>query len=184
MKKNETRKNESPDFAKALYYTFMSFFGGIPGFAEKRDNGRITFVREFPEKKLQIVVTAPLFVDAQENMYSLNGLYIQFEVRFDGKSCLELVDSRIFPSYLREWQLVAKRKIEALVALIEDIPRCPRCTEKIIYPYPVQRAEAQVAPDPTTFVQYRCPECKNMLNSTFGKRIKENLHRFLIKKKA
>ena len=182
--KNETRKNESPDFAKSLFYIFMIFFGGIPGFVEKRDSGRITFVREFPEKNLKIVVTAPLIIDARNIFYSLSGLYIHFEVQSADEKCLELIDSRVFPNYPRKWQPIVKKKIDALVAMIEDIPRCPRCAEKIVYPYPVQRAEAQVAPDPTTFVQYRCPECKTMTNSTFGKGIKENLHQYLIKKKT
>lgn len=150
---------------------------------ERRDYGKITFVREFPEKNLQIVVVAPLFV-AQDIFYSLSGLYIHFEVQLlDGEKCLELIDSRFFCQG-KWWQSIIKKKIDALVAMIEDIPRCPRCTEKIVYLYPVQRAEAQVAPDPTTFVQYRCPECKTVTNSTFGKGIKANLHRYLIKKKA
>ncbi len=185
MHKNETRKNESPGLAKSLYYAFMIFFGGVPGFVEKRDSGKIMFVREFLEKNLQIVVTTPLVIDAQDIFFALSGLYIHLEVQqLDGERCLELVDSRVFPSFPRKWQPVARKKIDALVAMIEDIPRCSRCMEKIVYPYPVQRAMAQVAPDETTFVQYRCPECKTVTNSTFGKGIKANLHRYLIKKKA
>lgn len=182
MNKNETRKNESPDFAKSLFYNFEFFFGGIPGFVEKWDSGRITFVREFPEKNLQIVVTAPLIIDARNIFYSLSGLYIHFEVQFADEKCLELIDSRIFPNYPRKWQPIAKKKIDALVAMIEDIPRCSRCTEKIVYPHPIQRAMAQVYPSETTFVQHQCSECDNVSNSNPGKGIKANLHRFLKKK--
>lgn len=183
MKNNQTRKNESPGFAWALYSSFVHFFGLVTGFVEKRDSGSITFVREFPEKKLQIVVTAPLFIDAQKNMYSLSGLYIQFEVQFTGKKCLELVDSRVFPGYPRKWQPIAKKKIDALVAHIEDIFKCPRCTDKELYPYPEQLAETQIYHKPTKFVQNRCPGCENVYNSSPGKGIKMNLHPFLKKKK-
>jgi len=152
-----------------------------------------TFAEKYPDKTSSLVLLAPAGAKEKENLlslgsrnicYSLSGMYIHFEVQFADERCLELIDSRVFPNYPRKWQPIVKKKIDALVAMIEDIPRCPRCAEKIIYPYPVQRAEAQVAPDPTTFVQYRCPECKTMTNSTFGKGIKENLHQYLIKKKA
>lgn len=165
-------------FADKTHAALCAFFKTSQNFKAKNNQKQLVFMMDFPKKSLRIVVTTPyVFARPDDIARTKDGLHIGFAVWSFKKKCLVLRDSRM----TKDWEVVAKRKIDALVSMIEDIPRCPRCG--YFHLRPVQREEAQANPKGTSFVQYECPENGNLINSTFGAGIKSELHRFLVKNK-
>lgn len=161
-----------------FHANLLSFFLSIPGYFNGKDKqGRLIFVKKFPQKNLQITVTTPYTFSKNNDIGGLeNGLRIRFSIQDSGKTCLTLRDSRM----INGWEKIASKKMQALFNMIVDIPECPQCHR--FHLRPIQRKEAQANPRGTNFVQYECPKTGYVINSNFGAGIKSALHPFLIKK--
>ena len=152
----------------------LFFFTDFNGFKETKGyKAQFAYVRSFPEKKLDIMVTVPLAAWHGGPLKAVKGMKIRFSVIFEGKECLILKDSIAKFG----WQDVSKRKTQALIDLIDDIGTCGRCG---VYHYPKQKMDEQVNPKGTHFVQLICPECDRTETTSYRhNRLKTRLHEFL-----
>jgi RNase P subunit RPR2 len=160
--------------ADKLLNAFQDFFWKIQGFELNIINGKFTFYKDFPEKKLRILVTTP--VVSRNGMYILGSKAIEFSLKHAEKGMILILrDSRA----IRGWSDVIGKKIQALEDLINDIRRCSSCHE---YHYPHQEKALQVNPKGTHYVLLSCPQCnRNDTSSYRSNRLKTRLHSYLNK---
>jgi hypothetical protein len=153
---------------------FRAFFYDLKEFKEDINTKKMRFIREFPEKKLRIIVTVPIHYHTSCDVDVVTGLHIEFAVEFDGKTCLEFQDSRAVDG----WTKTTMEKIKTLVDLVAFATTCPRC-ESLTYPH--KSMDNQVHPKGTQFVWYTCDgkKCITNIPTPYGIGLKTAVSRYL-----
>lgn len=160
----------------ASYYQedFQAFFSELPGFKENAQAKKMRFIRNFPRKKIRIIVTMPILQPKNGPASVISGLHIEFAVEFNGKTCLEFRDSRV----LIGWKKITTRKINTLIDLIKTAPLCPICRSLM---YPRKSTDNQVNPKGTSFVWHTCSgeKCHNNVPTPYRTGLKTAISDYL-----
>jgi hypothetical protein len=170
---------------------FQAIFADVlvPGFVENNDDatvGRVRFTRDYPEKNMRVVVTAPIkrFKSGTLSPVSYEftpGMRIFFTIHHsDNKHHFAFRNSRV--NNTGAWIEVTTKKVLTLVALIDGIKMCSGSECTGLYPFPVVDTAPQGKPESTRFVWCKCLKCHRKEETAYGTGLKTAISQYLPKR--
>jgi hypothetical protein len=129
---------------------------------------RYAYYYNYRNSRLSIVAFLPIAPDANGTLQIVDQKINIVLKETKGSVLVEMEDVRL----IRGWQDRLHKRISALKSLVEtEVRRCDACNV-VMLPITITRKD----PPYTTFVSLKCPVCRKLTWTVFGKGLKTDLH--------
>lgn len=164
---------DSRELLRDVSAFFFAYFGIFQPFPPRTPTDRYAYYYNYRNSRLSIVIFLPITLDTSSSP-QITGQKISIILKeTKGKVLVEMEDVRL----TRGWQDRLRKRINALKTLVEtEVRRCDVCNV-VMLPITLARKD----PPYTRFVSLKCPVCRKLTWTVFGKGLKTDLHTHLKK---